>query len=103
MPSPGCGESTQGDVTLSGRDIGSLNDRSRARLVAFVPQSPVVPEGMSVADYVLLGRVAHRSLLRAETPNDRSVVGEVLVRLDLNVAGGPRRSTRSRAASASAP
>jgi iron complex transport system ATP-binding protein len=72
-----------GRVTLSGRDLGSLSVRSRAGLVAFVPQSPVVPEGMSVADYVLLGRVSHRSLLRAETPHDRSVVGEVLARLDL--------------------
>ncbi|HEV3213647.1 MAG TPA: ABC transporter ATP-binding protein [Acidimicrobiales bacterium] len=72
-----------GQVRLSGRDLGSLSVRSRAGLVAFVPQAPVVPEGMSVADYVLLGRVSHRSLLRAETPHDRSVVGEVLARLDL--------------------
>jgi iron complex transport system ATP-binding protein len=73
-----------GEVALSGRDLRSLNDRSRARLVAFVPQSPVVPEGMSVSDYVLLGRVAHRSLLRAESPHDRSVVSEVLARLELD-------------------
>jgi len=73
----------RGHVSLSGRDLGTLSDRARAGLVAFVPQTPVVPEGMSVADYVLLGRVSHRSLLRAETPHDRSVVGEVLTRLDL--------------------
>jgi iron complex transport system ATP-binding protein len=72
-----------GEVALSGRALTSLNDRSRAKLVAFVPQSPVIPEGMSVADYVLLGRVAHRSLLRAESPHDRSIVSEVLTRLDL--------------------
>jgi iron complex transport system ATP-binding protein len=72
-----------GRVELSGRELRSLSDRARAALVAYVPQTPVVPEGMSVEDYVLLGRVAHRSLLRAETPHDRSVVGEVLARLDL--------------------
>jgi iron complex transport system ATP-binding protein len=73
-----------GSVELSGHELTTLNDRARAGLVAFVPQTPVVPEGMSVADYVLLGRVSHRSLLRGETPRDRSVVGEVLARLDLD-------------------
>jgi iron complex transport system ATP-binding protein len=73
-----------GSIQLSGRSLHGLSDRSRAGLVAFVPQTPVVPEGMSVYDYVLLGRVAHRSLLRAETPMDHSVVGEVLSRLDLH-------------------
>jgi iron complex transport system ATP-binding protein len=72
-----------GRVLLSGRDLTGLKDRARAGLVAFVPQTPVVPEGMPVFDYVLLGRTSHRSLLRAESPHDRSVVGEVLARLDL--------------------
>lgn len=73
-----------GTVTLSGHDLKGLKDRARASLVAYVPQSPVVPEGMSVAEYVLLGRVAHRPLLRAETPHDRAVVGAVLSRLELD-------------------
>ena len=83
----------EGRVSLSGRDLGTLKDRARAGLVAFVPQTPVVPEGMSVFDYVLLGRVSHRSLLRAESPHDRSVVGEVLARLDL--AGMATRSVHT--------
>ena len=42
------------------------------------PAGPVVPEGMSVRDYVLLGRVAHRSLLRGETPPTARSLGEML-------------------------
>jgi iron complex transport system ATP-binding protein len=38
---------------------------------------------MAVVDYVLLGRVAHRSLLRGESPRDRAVVADVLERLGL--------------------
>jgi iron complex transport system ATP-binding protein len=74
----------EGNVALSGRDLSGLSDRQRATQVAFVPQTPVVPDGMAVYDYVLLGRVSHRSLLRAESPLDRSVVDEVLIRLDLS-------------------
>jgi len=72
-----------GRVELSGRDLVTLKDRARAGLVGFVPQSPVVPDGMAVSEYVLLGRVSHRPLLRAESPHDRAVVAEVLARLDL--------------------
>ncbi|HLK45569.1 MAG TPA: ABC transporter ATP-binding protein [Acidimicrobiales bacterium] len=74
-----------GRVLVSGADVRSLRAPARARHVAFVPQTPVVPEGMSVRDYVLLGRVAHHPLLRGETPADRAVADEMLVRLDLGV------------------
>jgi iron complex transport system ATP-binding protein len=72
-----------GAVSLSGRPLASLRDRQRAALVAYVPQAPVVPDGMRVYDYVLLGRVAHRSLLRGEQPADLRVTDEVLCRLEL--------------------
>ncbi len=52
--------------------------------VAFVPQAPVVPEGMTVAEYVLLGRTAHLGWFAHETNADREIVGLVLVRLRLH-------------------
>ncbi|MDG2113499.1 MAG: ABC transporter ATP-binding protein [Actinomycetota bacterium] len=51
--------------------------------VALVPQSPLLPEGMSVAEYVLVGRTAHLGWLARESGHDRAVVAEVLRRLDL--------------------
>ncbi len=51
--------------------------------VALVPQSPVLPPGMTVAEYVLLGRTAHLGWLARESLADRRIVASVLARLDL--------------------
>ena len=60
---------------------------ARARKLAYVAQTPVVPPGMMVADYVLLGRIPHRGVFAAETTNDRRIAAEVLERLDLGGLG----------------
>jgi iron complex transport system ATP-binding protein len=75
-----------GQVRLSGRD--DLRAGERARSAALVPQSPVIPAGMIVADYVLLGRTPHRGLFRGDSPRDREVVTTTLERLDLAGLGG---------------
>ena len=51
--------------------------------VALVPQFPVLPKGMTVAEYVLLGRTAHLGWLARESQTDRQIVSSVLHRLDL--------------------
>ena len=61
----------------------SLRGRDRARQVAFVPQTPVVPPGATVSDYVLLGRTPHISYFGVEGPADVDVVDAVLERLSL--------------------
>ncbi len=67
---------------------GSARRRAaRARKLAYVPQTPVIPPGMLVADYVLLGRTPHRGVFAAETAHDRSIVAEILARLDLGGFG----------------
>jgi iron complex transport system ATP-binding protein len=72
-----------GDVLVGGEPVRSLTLRQRARLVAYAPQSPVLPADMSVFDYTLLGRAAYISYLGRESRQDRTVAGEVLERLDL--------------------
>jgi iron complex transport system ATP-binding protein len=72
-----------GTITICGRPAARLSRRELARLVAYVPQRPVLPPDMTVTDYVLLGRTAHIAYLRAETPADRGVCASVLDRLDL--------------------
>ncbi|HEX9823528.1 MAG TPA: ABC transporter ATP-binding protein [Actinomycetota bacterium] len=72
-----------GEILLSDRPLPSLSRRSVARLVAYVPQRPLIPEAMTVTDYVLAGRTPYISYLGAEGREDLRVVGEVLERLDL--------------------
>ena len=73
-----------GSVTISGQSIADLNERERARLVSVVAQHPQVPAGMTVRDYVALGRVAFHGVLRAPSAGDERAVDDVLERLSLD-------------------
>jgi iron complex transport system ATP-binding protein len=72
-----------GEVSLGSSPLTSLSRRDRARLVAVVPQAPVVPPGMPVADYVLLGRTPYIPPLGRESQADLAAVGRALEQLDL--------------------
>ena len=72
-----------GELALGGRPASTLRRRERALLVALVVQSPLIPEGATVADYVLLGRTPHIRPLGVEGPADLAAVHDALARLDL--------------------
>ncbi len=89
-----------GTITLAGMEIGALGPRELARRVAVVPQEPEIPAGMTVAEYVLLGRTPHLSYLAREGAHDRDVAAAILERLELGdlavrelgqLSGGERR------------
>jgi len=73
-----------GSVSISGRSLLAMNERERARSVSLVPQHPVIPSGMSVYDYLALGRVAYHGLFRNASPADRAVIESVVERLGLS-------------------
>lgn len=77
------GVDATGEVTVGGRDLTRLAPRARARRVALVPQRPIVPEAMTVLDYVLLGRTAHLGYLAVEGPSDLRVAADALDDLGL--------------------
>ena len=70
-----------GSVALGDGQLPSAVD------VALVPQFPVLPKGMTVAEYVLLGRIAHLGWLVRESRVDRHIVSSVLHRLELSSFG----------------
>ncbi|MGI9648095.1 MAG: ABC transporter ATP-binding protein [Acidimicrobiia bacterium] len=74
---------SEGEILLGGIPLPDLRRREVAARVAMVPQSPVVPEGVSVFEYVLLGRTPYIPYWRMEGPSDRDRVSDVLSRLDL--------------------
>jgi iron complex transport system ATP-binding protein len=63
--------------------------------VALVAQTPVIPEGATVADYVLLGRTPHVPPLGTEGPADLAAVHDALAVLDLVGLAGRLVSTLS--------
>ena len=72
-----------GTVDVAGIDPRDEGRRTVARHIAFVDQRPVLPPGMRVAEYVLLGRTAHVSTLRMETARDVAAARGAMARLDV--------------------
>jgi len=72
-----------GTVVVDGAVMGTTSRRAGARRVALVPQTPRVPPGMSVADYVLLGRTPHIGYLDVERHADLAVISRLAIRLEL--------------------
>ena len=48
-----------GDVHVCGDDLATLSQREMARRVAVVPQDPILPDGFSALECVLMGRTPH--------------------------------------------
>lgn len=84
-----------GEIDLGKRRAETLRRRERARAVAMVAQTPVVPPGMRVIDYVLLGRTPYLAPLGRESASDLSAVDEALGALDLEAFAGRRLETLS--------
>jgi iron complex transport system ATP-binding protein len=86
----GCGKSTllralarliaprAGSVLLDGREIRELPSRDVARRLGVLPQSPLAPEGLTVADLVARGRYPHQGLFRQWSPGDELAVEDAL-------------------------
>lgn len=55
-----------GEIAVAGLRVGRGNRRELARRVAMLAQTPILPEGFTVADLTLLGRTPHLRILQAE-------------------------------------
>ena len=91
-----------GELRVGDAAGGTLPRRELARRIALVPQNPAVPAGMTVTDYVLLGRTPYIPYFGVESRRDRGIVASVLDHLDL-AAFAARRLDSLAAASASGP
>lgn len=85
----------RGIITVDGAPLSSRSPRRRAALVAYVPQSPLMPDDMTGGEYVLLGRNPFISYFGSESKHDRSLVADVLQRLDLEQFANRRLGTLS--------
>ncbi|RFU20184.1 ABC transporter ATP-binding protein [Geodermatophilus marinus] len=92
----GCGKSTllralgrlmrpeSGQVLLDGRSIARTPTREVAKVLGLLPQTPVAPEGLTVADLVARGRHPHQSWLRQWSRGDEAAVAEALAWTDMS-------------------
>jgi len=67
-----------GQVVLDGREVHRTPARQLARTLGLLPQSPVAPEGITVADLVGRGRHPHQGLLSRWSSDDDRAVAEAL-------------------------
>jgi iron complex transport system ATP-binding protein len=86
----GCGKSTllralgrllsprAGAVLLDGKRIDKLPTKEVARTVGLLPQTPVAPEGLTVADLVARGRHPHQTWYRQWSVEDEAAVADAL-------------------------
>jgi iron complex transport system ATP-binding protein len=91
----GCGKSTLlralgrlmrpkgGQVLLDGQSIARTPTREVAKVLGLLPQAPLAPEGLTVADLVARGRHPHQSWLRQWSRDDEAAVAEALTWTDM--------------------
>lgn len=84
-----------GVVKWSGRDLSGLRGRDLAKLRAFVPQRAQVPNGVTVADAVRIGRSAHLKPLQGFATEDHEAISKALQQARMDGFEGRLLSTLS--------
>ena len=86
----GCGKSTllrvltrllaptAGQVLLGGVPLTAIGSRQVARRLAVLPQNPVAPEGLTVADLAARGRQPHQPWYRRWSPGDEALAAAAM-------------------------
>ena len=91
----GCGKSTlmktlsrllkpgKGQVVLDGKAVHGYPSTQLAQMLGLLPQSPTVPEGITVADLVARGRYPYRKFMQNMTKEDYAAVEDALERMGI--------------------
>ena len=82
----GCGKSTllktiarinkpkSGDILINNKNINKVKEKDIAREVAFLPQGPVCPNGLTVKELVAFGRFPHQKMIGGLNNHDKDII-----------------------------
>jgi len=76
----GLQRASAGSISWNGEPIERLRGRKLAKLRAFIPQRPRVPDGVRVQDAVTIGRSPHIGPFQRETKADRDAIERAMER-----------------------
>ncbi|QRX93774.1 ABC transporter ATP-binding protein [Streptomyces sp. A1-5] len=72
-----------GTVLLDGTDLAKIPTRKIAQSLGLLPQTPVAPEAITVADLVARGRQPHQRWWQQWSTQDERAVSEAMARTDV--------------------
>ncbi|MFE5793748.1 ABC transporter ATP-binding protein [Streptomyces sp. NPDC056503] len=73
----------RGAVLLDGEELAKLPTKRIARSIGLLPQTPVAPEAITVADLVARGRQPHQAWWKQWSEEDERAVTEAMARTDV--------------------
>lgn len=108
----GCGKSTllktisrinkpvRGDIFINDKNIKKVKEKDIAREVAFLPQGPTCPNGLTVRQLVAYGRFPHQKMVGGLNKHDKEMIDWAIEQTGLsefadreieNLSGGQRQ------------
>lgn len=108
----GCGKSTllksiarvikprNGEIFINGKNIKNQKEKNIATQVAFLPQGPVCPSGITVKELVAFGRFPHQKMIGGLKSHDKEIIDWAIEETELkefadrpveNLSGGQRQ------------